>query len=287
VDWHNPSGIPADLWTQSEDVAVNSVWQSPLVFGLAALAVLCIWPRRREGEAPAEPLRRVTFILTIYAAYLFLTWWGLTHRIDRFWLPMLPIVCALAGIGGAQIMQRLERLLESGQRAVALSSTLLLACLIILATAYNLTLTTSPMSAFNGYLLDETVARRIAMHQTPSIWLLTERLPPGARVLSVGEAAVFDAQFELRYNTVFDFELLQDWTTDDPLSLHKPDIPLKSRDEILARFRAEGITHVFVNWLEILRYREPASYTYTDFIWEAYRLAVLAVSMLDPPPTPT
>ena len=104
------------------------------------------------------------------------------------------------------------------------------------------------------------------MQQTPSIAVLEARLPAGARVLSVGEAAVFDATFELRYNTVFDFELLQAWATDDPLSLDKADIPLKPRDEIVANLRAAGITHVFVNWMEIVRYREPGSYTYTDFV---------------------
>ena len=30
--------------------------------------------------------------------------------------------------------------------------------------------------------------------------------------------------------------------------------------------QAHGITHVFVNWQEIQRYREPGSYGYTDFV---------------------
>ena len=34
-----------------------------------------------------------------YAAYLFLTWWLLTHRLDRFWLPLLPCLAILAGLG--------------------------------------------------------------------------------------------------------------------------------------------------------------------------------------------
>ena len=32
------------------------------------------------------------------------------------------------------------------------------------------------------------------------------------------------------------------------------------------KLAAEGITHVYVNWLEILRYRAPGSYGYTDFV---------------------
>ncbi|MFO1093756.1 MAG: phospholipid carrier-dependent glycosyltransferase [Planctomycetaceae bacterium] len=295
LDWHNPGGIPADLRKHAEDVAVNSVWQSPFVFALAPLVLVTVWSRRRSLEDddamrgavrqephPAVAPRFLVLCLTAYAAWLFLTWWGLTHRIDRFWLPMLPIVCALAGLGGATLVDAIARLLEAGRRPIALGSALVFACLAILATAYNLTMATSGQSGFNAYLLDETAARLTAMRQTPSIALLDARLPQGAKVLMVGEAAVFDAKFPLRYNTVFDFELLQAWATDDPLSLHKADIPLKSRDEIVAKLRSEGITHVFVNWLEILRYREPGSYTYTDFISPRTLQKLVEIGVLNP-----
>ena len=148
-------------------MAVNSAWQSPLVFGFAPLALLSLWPRRRGvgvppsggrtyidsvtakgvgsnvSEAPAEPAHRLTSNLILYSAWLFLTWWGLTHRIDRFWLPMLPIVCALAGIGGAALVERLERMFESGRARSAILFALALSCLSILGTAYNLVLATS------------------------------------------------------------------------------------------------------------------------------------------------
>ena len=35
-------------------------------------------------------------------------------------------------------------------------------------------------------------------------------------------------------------------------------------DEIRQKLRSEGITHIFVNWREVLRYR--SSYGYTDFV---------------------
>lgn len=303
VRWDEPAGIPADLWNQAQEVAVRSKGQSPLVFALAPLAVLAFWPgRRREGETPAPPRRDAgpglprqppkglhppVPVLIVYAAWLFLTWWGLTHRIDRFWLPMLPIVCALGGIGGALVVDLLDALFDGGRRMWTRAVGLVLASLAILATAYNLTVATSGLSGNNAYLLEEEAARRFALRQTPSIALLSARLPDGARVLLVGEAAVFDATFELRYNTVFDFELLQEWATNDPQSLYREDIPLKPREEILARLRAEGITHVFVNWLEILRYREAGSYTYADFIsprtlQKLVDLGVLAPVQLSP-----
>jgi len=287
VNWSEPAGIPLDLWLQAEDIAVKTPLQSPLVFGLAPLALLVFLPRRRrtdeaETEGSVRATRRLTAALIVYCGWLFLTWWGLTHRIDRFWLPMLPIVCALAGIGGGWLVEEIDRLFAAGRRYAALGCGLGFAGVAILATAYNLAVTTSAKAGLNTYLMDDVAVRRLATQQTPSIALLQARLPEGARVLLVGEAAVFDAQFDLRYNTVFDFELLQDGATDDPLSLDKEDIALKSREEILKALRAQGITHVFVNWLEILRYREYGSYTYTDFVSPRTMKKLVELGVLEP-----
>ena len=37
--------------------------------------------------------------LSLYVAYLFVQWWLLTHRIDRFWVPLIPVVALLAAVG--------------------------------------------------------------------------------------------------------------------------------------------------------------------------------------------
>src|SRR5262249_37764619 len=58
------------------DVAGRSDWQSALYVALAPLALL------RPGS------RRMSATLWAFASYLFLTWWLITHRLDRFWLPM-------------------------------------------------------------------------------------------------------------------------------------------------------------------------------------------------------
>ena len=65
----------------------GSDWQSPLYVAFAPLAFL------RRGS------RKTATAVAGYAAYLFLTWWFLTHRLDRFWLPMLPCLAVLAGLG--------------------------------------------------------------------------------------------------------------------------------------------------------------------------------------------
>jgi hypothetical protein len=175
-----------------------------------------------------------------------------------------------------------DRMFAAGRRYAALICGIGFASVAILGTVYNLVATTSAKAGLNTYLLDESAVRQLAMEQTSSIALLQARLPERARVLLVGEAAVFDAQFDLQYNTVFDFELLQDWATEDPLSLYKEDIPLKSREEILAALHEHGITHVFVNWMEILRYREYGSYTYTDFISPRTMRKLVELGVVEP-----
>lgn len=293
-----PQKIVPDFVHHLLDVVVRSAWQSPLVFGLAPLALLACCPLMRWRRPPgsggtslSRPLEKAAFprlvaTLLAYAAWLYVTWWGLTHRIDRFWLPMLPIVCLLGGIGLAALVERIERLSDSGRGGIAVVWSVGCVALLAVATAYNLAFVTSPLAGNNQYLLDEHAARQASMNTTPGIALLDARLPEGARALLVGEAAVFDARFDLRYNTVFDFSLLQMWCAEDGQALHDPDIPLRPRDEIVAALRAQGITHVFVNWLEILRYREPGSYGYTEFVSPRTFAKLVERGVLVPVPLP-
>ena len=53
--------------------------------------------------------------------------------------------------------------------------------------------------------------------------------------------------------------------------------------EILAAFQQQGITHIDVNWAEILRYRAPGSYGYTDFVRPDCFVALQRIGVLDTP----
>jgi hypothetical protein len=97
--------------------------------------------------------------------------------------------------------------------------------------------------------------------------------------LFVGDAEIFDARFPLVYNTVFDKSIFEEWCGKSDPALSSVDRPLRSAEEIRRTFAEQGITHVYVNWLEILRYR--TSYRYTDFVTpekfaELQRMGVLA-----------
>jgi hypothetical protein len=279
----DPAQIMPDFISHLADVAAKSDWQSPLLFAFAPLALLVLFQRPNGPGGPAG-IAPLTCGLGAYFAWLFLTWWSCTHRIDRFWLPLIPVVALLAGLGLESVYNLCEAV---GRRLAGNLGAWICRCAVVapvvIAVAFNMAFNTTWVAGYNQYLLDENVARQAVM--TRSMALLNQRLPAGSRVLLVGDAEVFDARFEQRYNTVFDQSLFQAWCATDPMSLHDASIPLKPADEIRAKFREEGITHVFVNWLELVRYR--ATYTYTDFVAPARFHAlvdqgVLASMRLDP-----
>ncbi len=273
----NPTHIPGDLWRHAIDVAAKSDLQSVLVFAFAPLAMM--WTRQRKLVAG----------LWLYILWIFLTWWGLTHRIDRFWLPLLPVVCLLAGAGMGWLLGVDRESTDAHDEPQLESAQLLiggLTCLIVaLSLLFNLGYVTSPLAGNNSYLLDHEAAKQQAT--TPSTALLNKMdLPDDARVLFVGEAQVFDAKFDHVYNTVFDVSIFQEWLSATP-ELPDEEQTLRSTDEIRSTLREHGITHVFVNWQEILRYRAPDSYGYTDFVTpqrfgELVDIGVLKEQPIDP-----
>jgi 4-amino-4-deoxy-L-arabinose transferase-like glycosyltransferase len=227
-----------DLAEKFIDVVAKSDWLSPLLFGLAPLALL---PARR---------RALVSWLWSYVAFLFFGWWLFTHRIDRFWIPLIPVMALLAGIGALWRESRVWYI----------------ACAVAIAAAvtFNLAFITSSLVGYNAYLADLDQARAGSESTATGIAFLNENLPAGARVLAVGEAQVFDARFPIVYNSVFDESIFEQW-----LAEPRPDVPhaersLRPAEEIRQKLKSEGITHVYVNWQEILRYR--TTYRYTDFV---------------------
>lgn len=236
----------SDLGEKLIDVTLKSDWLSPLLFGLAVLALL-----RRST-------RRLVLLLWLYVAFLFLSWWLLTHRIDRFWVPMIPVVSLLAGAGATWLRPE-----DAGHWVGPLAWKLTLGLCLALVGMFNLGFIRSPLCGYNDYLIDLNAARRFAAQATaPEIVYLNEHLPPGSKVLCVGEAQVFDATFPLVYNTVFDHSIFEAWCAKPANGIPAGKFKLRDRAEIRAAFEAAGVTHVFVNWREVLRYR--ASYAYTS-----------------------
>ncbi len=244
---HGPRQATAGaLWNSLVDVAGRSDWQSPLYLAFAPLALL------RPGS------RRLVLCLWGYAAYLFCTWFLLTHRIDRFWLPLLPCLAILAGLGADWSDRWPWRILRAMVLAVAL-------CCNFLDCSTALT----GLNEWTGNLasLRHDLPRRL----NPPLAAVDQSLPADARILSVGQAAVFHVEHDILYNTVFNperIELLARGKT--PQEFHHA---LKER----------GVTHIYVDWKEIKRHRAPGGYGFTDFVTHELFAAWVDAGVLNGP----
>lgn len=301
----DPTRWPGDLKQSVLDVAVRNDWQSSLLFGLAPLALLFSVPSRGSPGAPAPPCeaprsgsaertargkrRRELLLVTGYALWILMVWYGLTHRIDRFWVPVIPVLSVLSGIGlvtawgchgsasrapsGPQTRhtlpthaspagRRRARLTEPWHPVMAIPAGLLFGFTLL----YNFAFNTTGLGGYNQYLIDYAAARRLTLPEggtkTPSIAVIDRLdLPDDALVLFVGEAQVFDAAFPHRYHTVFNQSLLEQ------IAARKRgpgEWELLDADRIRRNLKDQGVTHLFVNWNEVLRYR--LTYGYSDFI---------------------
>ncbi|GIW86092.1 MAG: hypothetical protein KatS3mg108_0416 [Isosphaeraceae bacterium] len=243
---HGPRPITGtELIAGLADVAGRNDWQSPLYLMLAPLAAL------RPGS------RRASGWLALYAAYLFATWWLLTHRLDRFWVPILPALACLAGIGADWSTRRGWSILLATVLAVGLFTTWI----------YD----TTALAALNRWTDSlATLRRDVPALASPSLTWLDRNLPPGGKILLVGPAAVFHMDHPIVYNTVFDDETIETLARD------------RTPAEVAAALRQRGITHIWVDWSEIGRYRSPGNYGYTDFVTPALFDRLVAAGVLRP-----
>lgn len=242
---HNIAAIPLHL----EDVAIRSDWQNGFLFAFAVPALFL------AGSLP------VARWLWLYTFWMLATWWSFTHRIDRFWIPVIPVLAVLAGLSWNLSTSRIWR-------------GLLLICLAI-CSIFNYGFCRLPVVGFHGGLIELGELKKMPIRQ--DLRVLNQTLPKEARVLMVGEAEVFDVQFGVVYNTVFDESIFQQWTSAD-LSLPGDQQSMRSGGQVWETLRQNSVTHVYVNWSEILRYR--LTYGFTKYITpnrfsELQRLGVL------------
>jgi hypothetical protein len=212
-----------------KEVAGQSDWQSPLYVALAPLALL------RKGA------RKQVLALWGFVAYLFLTWWLLTHRVDRFWLPLLSPLAILAGLGADWTRQRFWKAW--------------LTVLLGIAVIGNFFYMSTALAGLNEWTGDLVFLRRdLTSRLNRPLATIDEQLPPDARILLVGQAAVFHVRHPIIYNVVFNHETLE--------LLAAGRTPQQFREEL----QRLGITHIFVDWQEIHRHRKLGGYGFTDFV---------------------
>ncbi len=240
---HSPGEFSAaalarDLYS----VFLASEWLSPLLFPLALLAIAFHRPRR------------TTTVLVGYVVWGIAAWWLLTHRIDRFWIPLLTVAALLAGIGAAW----------SGRtwwRRVFLT-------LFVLTSLTNLLVVVAPAPGhYKRFFLPLERARTDPLRVNAWHRHFNANPPDGA-VLLVGDAAVFDLDVPILYSTCFDQTPLRRL------------VGTGSPEEMRRRFAAAGVSHVLVHWGEIARYR--ATYGFDPWIQPALFEALVAQNVLAP-----
>jgi hypothetical protein len=227
------------------DIAGRTDWQSPVFLALAPLALL------RPGS------RRAALALWGYAAYLFATWFLLTHRLDRFLIPVLPVLAVLAGLGADWSRSR--------------PWTFLLATVMTLGLLASFAMILTPLPGPNEWTGDlAALCVSVPARLNPPLARLDAELPPDARVLLVGQASVFHMNHAIVYNTVFNDEILEVIARD------------RAPAQVLAELHRRGITHVYVDWSEIARHRKPGGYGFTDFVTPELFAGLVAADVLEP-----
>ena len=120
---HYPHGFGlARLAGDLRESLWQSEWLNPAALPLAVVSLF------------AASRRRTALALWAFLAYTVATWWLMTHRVDRFLTPALPVVSLLAGMGAAY------GTLPSWRRTVI--------GLIIVSSAFNLLMIVWPHAGF-------------------------------------------------------------------------------------------------------------------------------------------
>ena len=241
---HRPPGYSPALWANDvRRLLVGSEWIGPLAVPLALLAAVGGTRRKRVWQCLS------------YVAVYWMIWWLFTHRLDRFWVPMLPVLSLAAGAGFAWRDDRPWRWT--------------VAVVAVVGIVYCLLVDVSGPGGYNRFLVRLERLRDDPERVPEWFGYLERRTPQGRQVLSVGDAAMFDLRVPVLYNTVFDtciFEQL---------------VRGRTPEEVRRRFRS--ISLVYVHWGEIARYRSPGNYGFTDFVQPEVFDRLVQQGILEPP----
>ena len=279
LQWSRVHSAPnyqlADLAARLADVTLRSDWLSPLLMPLALLAIVFRlgatdhlaavrhWTvtdhsgtpmvdatardapsandaPRDAASSPSPRGVRLAYLLAGYFGFVFAKWWFLTHRIDRFWVPALPLVALLAGIGATWNGSKWWRTTLGVFLAVGL--------------VFNLLVITSGQFVDSRYLADLEDLRVDPRRVDPWHLFLNKHADDVSRVLLVGDAEPFDLEVHALYNTVFDDCIFEQLARD------------RGSDQVHQELADRGISHIYVAWGEVRRYRSPGNYGITDFI---------------------
>lgn len=258
--WSRVHRVPVDAkgrsysFGQLGQSAAQLGWRSPWLSA-------CLWPLALCGCALAWFHRdKSQPILSLMAmiGWLLVVWWGATHRIDRFWIPVMPLAAVLAGASYELLAQPWQRWSAWAMVGVAATTCWL----------QSVTFRVAEVNGESAFSIGSHDVRflvpldALAEHPSPSHQWLEDRwrnLPQNEKptALVVGDAAVFDLTGPVLYNTCFDADRLATLVRD------------RSPEEARRALAEGNIRWVVVDWSELSRYRSPGNYGYAEFPSEA------------------
>jgi hypothetical protein len=260
--WNRAHRVPPDQRGQRYSVsqAIDAItrvgWRSPrqsaILIPLSLAALLVVVNHRRQKrdssareEAPSDSQQRLIVACAAFALFLLVMWWLVTHRIDRFWVPALPALAMLAGIGASWTTARPWREVLAGVLVCGLTANFLL---VIGQHPHRY------LVSLETLRIDEPAEPNGPSRVHPAHRYLNANIAPKGCVLLVGGAQPFDLELPVLYNTCFDESIFE--------RLFKG----RTRRQRREALDEHGITHVLLNWSEIDRYRSPGNYGFTDYV---------------------
>ncbi len=201
-------------------VALTSPWIAPLTIPFA----VSLFVTRRHGDD-----KRLLYVLLGWTFFVWVCWWFLTHRIDRFWIPVLPVLTLLAAIGI--------------DRCFGKSPPMFLYGLIGLNVVFTFIVGgAAAPGKLNHYVAPlESIRRDPAVTSPWSVWFNAHPPESGRKILLVGEAKAFPYDVPVEYSTCFNAVSLE-------------------------HLRERNIAFVLVDWSEIGRFRSPGNYGFPSNI---------------------
>ena len=232
---------PAFIWSTLVDLGRRAVHYS-LIEPLAVPFFLLLMPLLLLCRPLPPPIRRATSLCLV--AYV--GWYVLTYRPWRFLFPMFPLAAVLAAFAldnaARELWQR--RLLHAVVGLLLLFS---LATIALNITAdVEISSRQPPTYSVINYSLGQMSTEDFVAHMgsgafEPIVWM-NHHLPATAAVLYLGETRAYYAQHRVFWSTAFDQDLLATRTKE-----------ATAPDSFPADLRAHGISHIYMNWSELLR----------------------------------
>lgn len=250
AQWHRAHEVPSvaggsrygliALWEAGLQVLLRSNFLPPTLVFLAICGVAVVW--FRPIGMTAKWYRGWLYLMI----WVGLVWWLGTHRIERFWLPALPLACGMAALGASWIARRLSHSLAN----IMVLLSLVYGGFIIASGAIGDNRFFVSLSALRGDSGSDDLPGRL----TSVVGWANETLDrPDERLLLVGEARAYDFRMPIVYSTCFDRSPAEAWL------LNKA--PEQQRESLAQA----GVTHVLINWSELTRYRSPGNYGFSDW----------------------